>query len=147
MGTNPSPLPTEPCPELPINFIPIDDKNYSIWISQSRRIDASNGISAGFDPLDVVPYQNGATPGGGAPVVCYDTRNVSELIEYKPPGEFTVGICTRGYCRGDAESMWFLSDVDFPCIDNREGVLCGQCSHGYAVTLYTTVRICLLLNS
>ncbi len=143
MATGPSPLLIEPCPEPPIDPTPIDDSNYTIWVRESRRIDSSNGISAGFDPVDVVPYQNGATPGGDAPVVCFNTRNASELVQYKPPnGEFTADICTRGYCRGDADSAWFLSDIDYPCIDNREGVLCGQCKPGFAVTIYTTVSQC-----
>lgn len=141
MATSPSPLPVTTCLKNPENPQPIDDRNYTVWIRESRRIDASNGVSSGFDPLDVVLYENGAIPGGGAPIICFDTRNVSELVDYRPPGEFTVDICTRGYCRGDSQSSWFLSDVGFPCIEDREGVLCGQCKAGFAVTIYTTVSI------
>ena len=139
METGSSPLPEVPCPPVPSSPPPVDDGGYSDWVRTSRFTDATNGNSGGFDPVDVVPGENGVIPGGGAPVVCYVTRNVSELIEYRPQGEFTVDVCTRGYCRGDARSAWFLSDVDYPCIENREGVLCGQCKEGFAVTVYTTV--------
>ena len=139
METGPSPLPQVTCPAIPPNPPPVDDGGYTEWVRQSRFNDSANGISVGFDPVDVVPGDNGVIPGGGAPVICYNTSNVSELVVYVPTGEFTVDVCTRGYCRGDAQSSWFLSDVSFPCIENREGVLCGQCKEGFAVTVYATV--------
>lgn len=135
-------LPVVDCPSLPLNPVPIDDGNYTMFISQSRMIDNENGLQTSFDPVDVIPYEDGIIPGGGAPVICYNSKNVSELVNYEPPGELTVNLCTRGYCLGDARLLWYVADVNYPCVENREGVLCGQCKPGFAVTLYTTVSVC-----
>ena len=100
---------------------------------------AQGNSSASFDPLDVIPYADGLIPGGGAPVYCFNSTNVSELVDFRQAGEFSIEVCSRGYCRGDLRDSWFVANVDFPCVDNRQGPLCGQCKPGYAVTLYSTV--------
>ena len=82
----------------------------------------------------------GVHPGGRTPITCYRGNDVSALVRYKPAGEFTTEFCTRGYCRGDIRNSWVLSDVDYPCIVTREGLLCGKCREGYALTSYYTVR-------
>jgi len=74
-----------------------------------------------------------------APVKCYQGNNVSELVDYIPLEEFSIKFCTRGYCRGNPLSSWNLANVDYPCRENREGPLCGQCKLRYTVTLYSTV--------
>ena len=91
------------------------------------------------NPIDVVPYQGGVVPGGGANVKCYANYTMDELVDFKITGEFSVDLCTRGYCRGDEETSWYLSDVNYPCSENREGVVCGQCRAGLSLTLTTTV--------
>ena len=98
-----------------------------------------------FQSVDVVPFE-GVVPGGGAPVKCYQGYNVSQLVDYVPPGEFSVEFCTRGYCRGNPLTTWYLADVNYPCAENREGLLCGQCKPGYAVTFYSTVSLNSALN-
>ena len=142
VATSSPALPVVDCPSVPLNPPPIDDGNYTMFIRQSRRTDSANGLQTSFDPVDVIPYEDGIIPGGGAPVICYSSMNVSELVNYEPPGDLAVNLCTRGYCRGDARSLWYLADVNYPCVENREGVLCGQCKPGFAVTLYTTVSVC-----
>ena len=95
----------------------------------------------------MVSYEGGIVPGRGAPVKCYQGSNVSELVDYIPPGKFSIKFCTRGYCRGNPLSSWNLADVDYPCRENREGPLCGQCKSGYAVTLYSTVSSKVFVNT
>ena len=135
---------TIPCPVLSVNATPIQD-SLTEWVMQNREANAlysqtRNGTGTSFfNPVDVVPYEGGIMPGRGAPVKCYQGNNVSELVDYMPPGEFSIEFCTRGYCRGNPLSSWNLADVDYPCRENREGPLCGQCKPGYAVTLYSTV--------
>lgn len=72
---------------------------------------------------------------------CFRGSNVSELVEFNEmsDSEFSVELCTRGYCRGDIRDSWYLVDNDFPCVEHREGPLCGQCKPGFALTLYSTV--------
>ena len=91
------------------------------------------------NPIDVIPYQGIVTPGGGAPVKCYSNSTIEELINFKVNAEFSVDLCTRGYCKGNTETNWYLSDVNYPCTDTRHGVLCGQCKDGLSLTLTTTV--------
>ena len=133
-----------PCPEVPVNATPIED-DLSVFVSLSRqRTSAQGSIAAAssinFSPVDVVPYEGGVTPGGGAPVVCYGNNSVTELVRYQTQGQFLIEFCTRGYCLGDSRSGWNVGDVGFPCVANRHGTLCGQCLPGFAVTLYTSVR-------
>ena len=92
-------------------------------------------------PVDVVAYPGGVIPGGGAAVTCFNTSNVSSLVEFDATddGEFAIEFCTRGYCRGGPEDSWFLVDSDYPCIEHRQGVLCGQCEPGYSITMTSTV--------
>ena len=143
-NTAPPPV-TIPCPVLPVNSTPVHDP-LTEWVMRNREINAlssqNNGTgtssSINSNPVDVVPFE-GVVPGGGAPVKCYQGYNVSQLVDYVPPGEFSVEFCTRGYCRGNPLTTWYLADVNYPCAENREGPLCGQCKPGYAVTLYSTV--------
>lgn len=143
-GSNPSLYPpTVPCPAIPSNATLVES-SFTSFVRESRRrteLMLGNG-SARFDPLDVIPYANGLIPGGGAPVYCFDDTNVSRLVDFKREGEFSIEVCSRGYCRGDLRDSWFVANVDFPCVDNRQGPLCGQCTPGYAVTLYSTVSEC-----
>lgn len=120
-----------PCPIPPLNYEPITNE-LTTFIMETRTT---------FDPVDVVTYERGVHPGGSGPIRCFHD-NVSELISYKPNGEFTLEFCTRGYCRGNQLSSWFLSEESYPCISEREGVLCGQCRDGYALTSYSTVSHC-----
>ena len=127
---NSAPLfpPSVPCPSLSPDFVPVTNE-LTTFILENRMT---------FDPVDVVTYERGVHPGGSGPIRCFHA-NVSELVSYKPDGEFTVEFCTRGYCRGDPRSSWFLSEEGYPCISEREGVLCGQCRSGFALTTYSTV--------
>ena len=148
---NTSPPTTIPCPVPPVNSTPIHNR-LTEWVMRNREINAmssQNGTrtssSINSNPVDVVPFE-GVVPGGGAPVKCYQGYNVSQLVDYVPPGEFSVEFCTRGYCRGNPLTTWYLADVNYPCAENREGPLCGQCKPGYAVTLYSTVSLNSALN-
>ena len=42
--------------------------------------------------------------------------------------------CPHGYCLPDSINIT-SDDPDIQCVDNRTGVLCGQCSDGYSLTL------------
>lgn len=130
------------CPEIPEDAEPVED-SLTQWLMEARKDQSARGQATDltFDPVDVVPYEGAITPGGGAPVKCFEGLNVSELIDYnaRVDSEFSIEFCTRGYCRGDVRSTWYLVDVDYPCSDHREGPLCGKCESGYAVTLYSTV--------
>ncbi len=131
------------CPEIPADAAPVQD-TLTQWLMEARNDQSARGQAAdlAFNPVDVVPYDGAITPGGGAPVMCFEGQTVSELIDYDAlvDSEFSIEFCTRGYCRGDLRSTWYLVDVDYPCSANREGPLCGECKPGYAVTLYSTVR-------
>ena len=72
---------------------------------------------------------------------CFRGSNVSELVAFNEmaDSEFSIELCTRGYCRGDIRDDWYLVDDDYPCVEHREGPLCGQCKPGFALTLYSTV--------
>ena len=131
--------PSVDCP--PPSNVTVMYGDFTTFIHQSRlRAQQEQGNSSvTFDPLDVVPYADGLSPGGGAPIVCFDETNISRLVNFKPEGEFSIEVCSRGYCRGDLRDSWFLANVDYPCVNNRQGPLCGQCKPGYAVTLYSTV--------
>lgn len=130
------------CPPIPDNATPVND-SLTNWIMSSRKAleRENNQTDLMSNPVDVVPIEDGLIPGGGAPVKCYQTSNVSELVEFQPTAdaEFSIQICTRGFCRGDSRTRWFLSDIDYPCMEHRQGPLCGQCEPGYALTLYSTV--------
>ena len=122
--------PSVPCPEAPPNSQPITN-DLTQFILEARE-------NVTFDPVDVVTYERGVHPGGLGPVLCFHA-NITHLVTYEPDGEFSLEFCTRGYCRGNQLSSWFLSDQGYPCIPEREGVLCGQCRSGFAVTTYSTV--------
>lgn len=89
--------------------------------------------------VDVVPYGGGVIPGGGAPVKCYANYTLKELVGFRSNGEFSIDLCTRGYCRGNVDTSWYLSDVTYPCSENRQGVLCGECKSQLSLTLTKTV--------
>lgn len=128
--------PTVFCPVVPPDATPVSNE-LTNYIMEARTNAVDSFI---FDPVDVVRYEGGVHPGGRGPVRCFRGNNISELVAYRADGEFSVEFCTRGYCRGDLLSSWFLSDEDYPCISEREGLLCGQCRRGYALTTYSTVR-------
>ena len=135
-------LVTSPCPSASNSTDPNQLDRYSAWMVQERDFQmerAGSGSNPAANPVDVQPYFGVVIPGGGAPVRCYLGYNMSYLVEYKPNAVFSVDVCTRGYCQTDSTS-WFLSDVDYPCVENRQGPLCGQCKPGLALTLTTTVR-------
>lgn len=127
---------TVPCPVLPSDSTPVMDR-LTDFITEART-NTNNSLT--FDPVDVVTYEQGVHPGGRGPIRCFPGNNISELVAYRADGEFSIEFCTRGYCRGNILSSWFLSDEDYPCISERKGVLCGQCRPGYALTTYSTVR-------
>ena len=131
--------PDIPCPAVPPNAT-AEISEFTSFVHESRRrAERAQGNFSSFDPLDVVPYADGLIPGGGAPVICFNGTNVSMLVDFERQGEFSIEVCSRGYCRGDLRDSWFVANVDFPCVKNRQGPLCGQCKPGYAVTLYSTV--------
>lgn len=126
------------CPEVSPDAQPISD-SLTEFIMEARMNDSADSLTS--DPVDVVVYEGGVQPGGRAPIMCFPGNNISQLVSYQPDGEFAMEFCTRGYCRGDVLTSWFLSDVDYPCISDREGLLCGECRSGYALTTYSTVRL------
>lgn len=131
--------PNVSCPEIPQNATAVTSE-FTTFIHQSRRkAELAQGNVSSFDPLDVIPYADGLIPGGGAPVICFKDTNVSRLVEFEPQGEFSIEVCSQGYCRGNFRDSWFVVNVDYPCVNNRQGPLCGQCKPKYAVTLYSTV--------
>ena len=133
------------CPQIPSNAT-ADINDFTLYVRESRRnAERVQGNYSIFDPLDVIPYANGLVPGGGAPVYCFNNTNVSRLVDFEHQGEFSIEVCSRGYCRGDLRDSWFVANVDYPCVQNRQGPLCGQCKPGYAVTLYSTVSVIPLL--
>lgn len=139
-GTQIDELSTVPC-YIPDNSSTILLDSFSAWIETARKKQLEAlGISADPDdnPVDVVPYNGKIIPGGGAPVKCYN-YSIQELVEFKPNGEFSVEFCLRDFCQGNSQSIWYLSDVNYPCVANRQGTLCGQCKHGYSQTLTSTV--------
>jgi len=130
--------PTVPCPSqetVPGNFTFSD--NLTNFVIDLRRMELLDQ-ELNFDPVDVVPYLGLVSPGGGASVMCFD-KNVSEVINHKSRGVFTIEQCGQGYCRGDGRDTWVVANVSFPCADNRMGPLCGQCKPNYSVSLYSTV--------
>lgn len=142
-GSNPSLYPPNiiACPRIPPNATAVESDFTSFVHDSRQRAEIAQGNSSGnFDPVDVIPYANGLIPGGGAPVYCFNNTNISELVDFEQQGEFSIEVCSRGYCRGDLRDSWFVANVEFPCVENRQGPLCGQCKPGFAVTLYSTVR-------
>lgn len=127
---------TVPCPVLPSDGQPVFSR-LTDFIMEAR---TNTNDSLTFGPVDVVTYEQGVHPGGLGPIRCFPGNNITELVDYRADGEFSIEFCTRGYCRGNVLSSWFLSDEDYPCIPERKGVLCGQCRQGYALTTYSTVR-------
>ena len=95
-----------------------------------------------MSPVDVASYEGSIVPGGGAPVKCYSTANASQVIRYKNEQRQQTVIypCPAGYCKIDPSGVWTASNTNFPCVDKREGVLCGQCKEGFAVTPLSTVN-------
>ena len=132
------------CPDISNDAVLIED-GLTEWIMEERAELVANGSKSiselSFNPVDVVPYEGDILPGGGAPIKCFEGQNVSQLVEFEPTedAEFSIEVCTRGYCKGDVRSNWYLVDVNYPCVVHREGPLCGECKPGYAVTLYSTV--------
>lgn len=114
---------------------------FSAWIEEAR-VNRSRRYGSNRDPdanpVDVVPYDGRIIPGGGAHVMCYN-YTVDKLTEYKASGEFSVDACTRGFCQGNSQDKWYASDVNYPCVENRQGPLCGECKEGLALTLTSTV--------
>ena len=129
---------TVPCPKQEMtsgNFTFSDNlTKFILDLRQRELLDQE----LNFDPVDVVPYLGLVSPGGGAAVMCFDT-NVSEVINHKSKGVFTIEQCGQGYCRGDGRDTWLVANVSFPCAENRKGPLCGQCKSNYSVSLYSTV--------
>ena len=125
------------CPAVSPDDQPISN-SLTEFIMEARMNDSSDSLMS--DPVDVVLYEGGVHPGGRAPIMCFPGNNISQLVNYQPDGDFAMEFCTRGYCRGDVLTSWFLSDVDYPCMSDREGLLCGECRSGYALTTYSTVR-------
>ena len=118
------------CPAIPINATPYQNRVTLLKLSQGQ---------SNMDPIDVILYDNSIIPGGGAPVTCFQGYSVEDMINYKPGGPFAVEYCFSSYCRGNSLSTWYLANVAGPCVENREGPLCGSCKPGYALTLYSTV--------
>ena len=100
--------------------------------NRSRQSAASEIVAA--NPIDVAPYLGFIKPGGGADIMCFTGINISDLVEFKDKGEFFYDLCVPGYCKAGITEYWIVTDVDYPCDNNREGILCGQCKPGYAVT-------------
>ena len=122
--------PTVACPAIPINATPFQDMQTRLLLAQKQ---------SNMDPVDVVSYASGIVPGGGAPVTCFEGYTVEDIINYRPKGPFAVEYCFSSYCQGNSLSTWYLASVEGPCVENREGPLCGSCKPGYALTLYSTV--------
>jgi len=99
------------------------------------------GETIAANPIDVAPYLGVIRPGGGADIMCFNGYNISHLIEFQDKGEFFFDLCVGGYCKADMLDDWVLTDVRYPCKDNREGIFCGQCKPGYAVKPLTWVSI------
>ena len=141
-------LPTTSCFSSGINETSQSD-SLSILIEDARaqqlRVLGASQDPDG-NPIDVIPYQGVVTPGGGAHVKCFSNYTIDELINFEANGEFSVDLCTRGFCTGNSETSWYLSDVNYPCTENRQGVLCGQCKDGLSLTLTRTVSAVLLLQ-
>ena len=138
MEGNPSSI---PCPNFEGENISIADVQDSLttFVLEQRMMDNNSQIvRLNFDPVDVVPYNGIISPGGGAPVKCFNL-NVSEVVAYEPTALFSIEQCSQGYCQGDSSTTWQLANVSFPCAANRMGILCGQCKPGNAITLYSTV--------
>ena len=93
------------------------------------------------NPIDVAPYVGKIIPGGGAEILCFNDIYISSLIEFPEKGEFFYDLCVPGYCKADITEDWIITDVNYPCDDNREGILCGQCKPGYAVKPQSWVRM------
>jgi len=91
------------------------------------------------NPIDVAPYLGFIVPGGGADIMCFKGYNISYLIEFQDKGEFFYDLCVGGFCKADLTDDWILTNVSYPCEDNREGIFCGQCKPGFAVKPLTWV--------
>lgn len=96
-------------------------------------------------PVDVAKYEGDIVPGGGAPVRCFLTTNISYIIG-KEPGRTLIYPCPSAYCKKTDTSTWAASNNDVPCTTHREGFLCGQCTKGYAVTPVSNVSPSLLME-
>lgn len=109
--------------------------------TRQEQLLGSTQNSINNDPIDVIPYEDGLIPGGGAPVKCYHNYTIDDLVDYKINGEFSIDLCARGFCQGNSETQWYLSDVNYPCSENRKGVVCGQCKDGLSLTLTSSVSM------
>ena len=94
-----------------------------------------------LSPDDVVTYEGNAVPGGGAPVMCYSTTDLDAVLAVNVSRESVIENCPNGYCERTPSGFWITSDVSSPCVDTREGVLCGKCKPGYAVTPQSNVSM------
>ena len=92
-------------------------------------------------PVDVAPYEGHIVPGGGAQVNCFKTVNLSSIVNSQMNYQSVIYPCPAGYCQVNPTGIWIASDHNFPCVENRQGVLCGQCKEGFAVSPLTTVRL------
>jgi len=97
------------------------------------------GEAVAGDPIDVASYLGFVVPGGGADIMCFKGYNISYLIEFQGKGEFFYDLCVGGFCKADLTDDWILTNVSYPCDDNREGIFCGQCKPGFAVKPLTWV--------
>ena len=129
-----------PCPAQGDGNVMTFSDNLTNFVLEFRRMDLAN-----HDIVDVVPYLGLIGPGGGAPVMCFE-KTVSEVINHKSKGIFTIERCGQGYCRGDVRDTWLVANVSYPCADNRMGPLCGQCKPNHAVTLYSTVSLIVIMQ-
>lgn len=128
------------CPNV---SIPADASSTSVddrlgdWIARERLL----RVTLDSSPVDVAPYTGNVIPGGGAPVRCFGTNDAASLVEFDVTDDaaFTIEFCTHGYCRGGLQDSWLIADVEYPCVEHREGVLCSQCEAGFSITMYSTV--------
>ena len=143
-GSSIQELPTVPCFNISnASNILLDAFSANIYAARKKQMEVL-GITEdpNTNPVDVARYYQGkVVPGGGAPVKCYANYSIRELVDFRPNGEFSVDVCLRDFCRGNSQTYWYLSDVDYPCVTNREGTLCGQCKPGFSQTLTSTVRL------
>jgi len=127
---------SSPCDTVPsVTSYTNNSMEWASWtfihVSNSTRRSASEAVAA--NPIDVAPYLGYITPGGGAEIMCFTGIEISSLIEFQEEGEFFYDLCVPGYCKADITESWIMTNVSYPCVDNREGILCGQCKPGYAV--------------
>ena len=134
-------LPSVPCLTPNSNDVLIEDSLTSL-INEARErqlLTLGGAEDPNANPVDVIPFMGVILAGGGAPVTCYSNYTVDELVAFRPNGVFSVDYCHLGFCRGNPQSNWYLSDINYPCLETREGVLCGQCKPGLSQTVTATV--------